>query len=442
MLKIADPPMEAIERATHRKNLRVLISVRGVAFCAQIALILIAEYGFNIVLPIGWMFAVAGILVAFNLYSLYRAQSARPVGVGDLFLGLLVDVGVLSAQLAFSGGTANPFVSVYMLPVIIGAVMLTQGLAWAIYGLTLVGYLTLAVLSFNQPMPAMPGMASMNGLVDRFNLHMHGMMLGYALSAGLLVFLIMRIRANLQARDDELTAIKTRALQEEHIVRTGLLAAGAAHELGTPLTTLSIILKDLHDLPLPRRKADFAEDVATMQSQVDRCKAIVSDILTATGQTRGEGGKPRALKAFLIELGEVWQAKHAFVDLRLSIATGETPVLADRIIEQAVCNLLDNAREASETNGSRLVSCTATQTETDVVIEVIDEGPGFDEAVAERIGLPANSTKVAAARHRGHGLYLVAGTLRVLGGGLEWENRPQGGARVCMTIPLAAIRVA
>lgn len=430
---------ESIEFATHRKNLRILAGLRAVAFVAQVTAILVTYNLLNIVLPVASMVATAALLVAFNIWCLYRLRSPRPVPLAELFIGLIVDVGVLTAQLYFSGGTANPFVSFYMLPVIIGAVMLSAAYAWAIYGLTLACYLGLAVAVLNQPMPDMPGMNM--PLVSRFNLHMHGMMLGYAVSAGVLVFVITRIRENLAARDRELDAVKTQALQEEHIVRLGLLAAGAAHELGTPLTTLSVILNDMRHLPLPKRKGEFIADVATMQAQVERCKGIVSGILASTGQMRGEGGERQPIGTFLLAICEAWKVANPNADFKHRIVSINAPILADKVIAQAVVNLLDNAWEASNICSSRAVRLDAATQGDAILITVEDEGPGFDKAVTGHIGAPYVTTKDETNRGRGLGLFLVANTMRMLGGTLETENLKQG-ARVRLRFPLEAIRVA
>lgn len=427
-----DRPEETIDADTHRRNLRVLAALRAAAFVAQVAAIYVTYGVLDIVLPVMAMLAAAAVLVVFNVWCLYRLRSPKPVQVTDLFIGLVVDIGVLTAQLAFSGGTANPFVSFYMLPVIIGAMMLSARLAWIVYGLTLVGYVGVAIAALNTRMPVMAGMDM--PLVSRFNLHMNGMMLGYAVSAGLLVFIVTRIRDNLAARDHELDAARTRALQEEHIVRLGLLAAGAAHELGTPLTTLSVILNDLESLPLPKRKGELAADIATMQAQVQRCKGIVSGILASTGRTRGEGGERRPLDAFIADICDGWQTANPSARLEHSITTGDVAVLADKVIAQAVVNLLDNGREA----GSGSLALDARIDGGDIVIAVSDDGPGFDAAVASQIGNPYVSTK--GADGRGLGLFLAANTLRVLGGRLETENLISG-ACVRLRLPLAAIEV-
>ena len=431
---------QTIDETTRRKNLRILVNLRGIAFCAQVAAILIAAYGLDIVLPVTKMFAVAAGLAVFNLYSLYRLRATRPVRLGDLFTGLLVDVAALTLQLAFSGGTANPFVSFYMLPVIIGAVMLSSGFSWAIYGLTLVGYLGLAVASYYQPMPAMtmPGMEMQNmagqGLVDRSSLHMHGMMLGYAISAGVLVLMITRIRANLQARDMELEAIKARAQEEDYLVRLGLLSAGAAHELGTPLTTLSVIVKDLIDLPLPRKKADMAADLNTMAGQIERCKAIVSGILTASGDVRGEGADVRPLDSFITDIAEAWRQAHADASLSIAIDLPAQSVVADRVIDQVVVNLLDNAHEAAPT-----IHLSARMEAANLVITVADTGPGFTQSVLDRVGQPYVTTKdhTIEGRGRGMGLFLVSNAVRKLGGVIDVTNR--GGASVTIRLPVSAI---
>ncbi|NWM54803.1 sensor histidine kinase, partial [Escherichia coli] len=98
----------------------------------------------------------------------------------------------------------------------------------------------------------------------------------FALIAVLLVLLITRIARNLREGDAERAAIRQRAAEEDHIVRMGLLASGAAHELGTPLSSLSVILGDWQRMPRIAADRDLAQDIADMQAEVARCKTIVS----------------------------------------------------------------------------------------------------------------------------------------------------------------------
>ena len=440
---------QSIDQSANRKNLRVLINLRGLAFCAQVGAIAGTYYGLSIVLPVVSMLMTAAILAVLNLYSFYRLRSRAPIGNGDLFAGLVIDVLVLALQLHFSGGTSNPFVSFFMLPVIIGAVMLDAAYAWAIYGLTLAAYLALAIAGPGAPMPdmAMP-VAHAPGLIDRSSLHMNGMMLGYAICAGVLVFMIARIRANLRARDAEIEAMRTHALEEDHMVRMGLLSAGAAHELGTPLTTLSVILKDLVDLPLPRRKADLVPDLVTMQTQVERCKAIVSSILNMAGQPRSEGGGVQPLDLFLGDIAAAWQALHPDAGLAVDFAVPPVPVVADRVLHQVLFNLLDNAAEAVQAGGHPGIRLSARVADEVLAIRVQDQGGGFSGDVLSRLGQPYVTTKAQAAdgHGRGLGLFLVGNALRKLGGSFTAANvaDPAGmttGGQVEIRLPLAAIKV-
>lgn len=430
---------QSIEDAANRKNLRILLTLRGMAFCVQVGLIAVAVYGLGIVLPLGLMLGAASLLIAFNVWSVWRLRQVKPVRDLDLFAGLVVDVLVLAALLDLSGATSNPFVSFFMLPVILGAVMLSPLRAWLLYGLTLVCYAALAVAAAHQNTPMIMDMGDKNmsadaPLVDMSALHMNGMMLGYAVCAGALVFLIARIRANLRLRDQEVADLKAHRQEQAHLSRLGLLTAGAAHELGTPLTTASVILKDWQDLGAPEG-AEREADIAALQSQIGRCKTIISDILAASGQTRGEGAQEKPLNAFVAGVAEGWRRRHPGAPLDEDIRLDETPIVVDKALEQALFNLLDNAVEASP-SGLRL----AGYMEADALrLIVTDDGPGFAPDMLAAVGQPYVTSKSGDAP-RGLGLFLAANTARALGGRLEARN-PAHGAEVALILPLDGLRM-
>ncbi len=436
---------QSIEDESRRRNLRFLMGLRTAAFCAQLLAIFGCYYGLSIVLPVAAMVVIAALPIAFNLYSFVRLRSLRPIGEGDLMLGLVIDVIVLALQLNFSGGTSNPFVSFFMLPVILGAVTLSARLAWAIYGLTLLGYALLAIADLYRPMPPrMAGMTDMAtpGLIDLGALHMHGMMLGYGVSAAALVYMISRVRANLRARDEEVVALRTQALEQEHLLRLGLLTAGAAHELGTPLTTMAVIIKDWQDLGIPKARDERDAELGTLRNQVLRCKAVISDILDASGQTRGEGAATQALRPFLTGLCDDWRARHPSAVLDAKLAVDDRPIAADRVFAQSLINLLDNALEASQAAGHEAVALDARLVHEQLAIAVTDRGTGFAPDILAALGTPFATTKAQGSdRPRGLGLFLVRNTAKALGGELIIESDAGGGARVRLDIPMAAIGV-
>src|SRR5690606_5031874 len=112
-------------------------------------------------------------------------------------------------------------------------------------------------------------------------------------------------------RDARVAELRQRAAEEEHIVRMGLLASGAAHELGTPLATLAVILGDWRHLPTLVSDPELLTDVGEMQAQVARCKSIVTNILLAAGETRGEAPVQTRLHDFLDTLVDDWRVSRA-----------------------------------------------------------------------------------------------------------------------------------
>ncbi len=133
------------------------------------------------------------------------------------------------------------------------------------------------------------------------------MLVCFALDAALLVFFVTRINRNLRERDARLATLRQRAAEEDHIVRIGLLASGAAHELGTPLATLSVILGDWRRMPVLAADPELVGEIDAMEAEVQRCKAILTGILVSAGEARGESAALTTLHTFLDDFVEDWR---------------------------------------------------------------------------------------------------------------------------------------
>jgi two-component system sensor histidine kinase RegB len=266
-----------------------------------------------------------------------------------------------------------------------------------------------------------------------------GMLVCFALNAALLVTFITRINRNLHERDEHLAELRQRAAEEEHIVRMGLLASGAAHELGTPLATLAVILGDWQHLPLLEAEPELLEDVAEMETQVRRCKAIVSGILLSAGEARGEATEQTTVCTFLDNLVAEWRRTRPSAAFSYSNQFGDDlRMVSNSVLRQMVDNVLDNALEASP-HAQRL---TAAREDDALTLTVVDDGPGFLPAMLKQLGKPYQSTKGRPGS--GLGLFLVVNVARTLGGSVSARNlvRAEGepaGAEVKITLPLAAI---
>jgi two-component system sensor histidine kinase RegB len=426
---IKDLGTAGLENAAGRNNMQQLIQLRWMAVVGQITTIAVVIVVFGIALPLPHMLQVLACLIAFNIASQLRWHESRRVTNRELFLALLVDVGVLTAQLYLSGGITNPFAFLYLLQIILSAVLLE---AWSTWLIVAIASACLAALSvFSKPLSLPPDHA--HGL---YSLYVEGMLICFAINAVLLATFITRMVRNLRAGDAQLAHLRQQAAEEEHIVRMGLLASGAAHELGTPLATLSVILGDWRRMPVFSKNTELLEEIGEMQAQLQRCKSIVSGILLSAGEARGESSVKTTLNTFLDDLAEEWRSTRpaaAFV-YRNRIAQ-DIPVVFDTALKQMICNVLDNALEASPQWLSLEAEC-----ETDaLILSVTDAGPGFAPEMLAQIGKPYQSSKGRPGS--GLGLFFVINVARKLGGTVTAGNREQGrsGAVVRLSLPLAAI---
>ena len=411
------------------KNMLQLVQLRWFAVAGQLVTILTVHFGFGIHLPLDRMLHAVLFLVVFNILCLLHWRDGRPVSDKQLFIALLFDVATLTLLLFLSGGAENPFIFLYLLQVILGAVLLNPLYSWSLVGVT--GACFTLLTQFNHPLevPLEPGA----GLGDPYT---QGVLICFGLIASLLVVCISRIQDNLRARDGRLASLRQRAAEEEHIVRMGLLASGAAHELGTPLATLSVILGDWQRMAPFTTDPELMQDVTEMQTQLARCKSIVTGILQSAGDPRGEAPRATSVGEFLDDLVADWRATRATTVLAYANIFGDDlPIVADPALKQTIHNVLDNALEASP----RAVALTAARDADRLVLTVTDEGPGFAPGMLDTLGKPYQSTKPRPGA--GLGLFLVMNVARTLGGGVTARNRPAGGAEVVLTLPLAAIQL-
>ncbi len=256
----------------NRQNLLQLILLRLFAIFGQIATIICAEKFLALQLPKQQMFDVVSLLAFFNLLSFYRYQYQKNITNKSLFFELILDVSALTLQLYFSGGIFNPFISLFLLQVIIAAILLRAFYAWAIACLTTACYVW---LSFN--------FIDLNFSEENFfDLHLHGMLISYVIAAFLLLIFITRMARNLR--------------RQQEFMRSAMLATAAAHDLGTPLNTISVVLADWRKFNLKNMPADLQQDLELIESQLERCKEAVSSILSLSGSERLEKANKNDLK--------------------------------------------------------------------------------------------------------------------------------------------------
>lgn len=409
------------------RNMRLLIQLRWLAVGGQLVTIGIVTGPMGIALPLAPLLAAIAGLIGINLVSTALLRRDRSVTNVELTAALLVDVAALAWQLHHSGGLENPFASLFLLQVVIGAILLTPRSSWAVVAATLAA---MATLAFDPtPLVLPPRYAA-----DPMALYLKGSLACFLLIAVLLVAFVTRMSRNLRDRDAALATSRQRAAEEDHIVRMGLLASGAAHELGTPLSTLSVLLGDWKIAPSFQKNKEIQADIADMDLALQRCKAIVSGILMSAGEARGVAPQVTTMRAFLTEIVEESRAGRRPGTVEFNDRFGaDVAIVSDPALRQVIGNVMDNAAEVSPD----WIALTATRDGDTAVIEISDRGPGFSAEMLERFGQPYSSTKGRPGG--GLGLFLLVNVLRKLGGGANVANRDGGGALVRIFLPLPAL---
>ena len=439
-------------RKQHDANLLLrLVALRWFEVACQILVIwggnhwlALSEHQFQSLCTIVACFSV------FNACTWLRLQRPWLVTELEIFGQICVDVLTLSGLLYFAGGAANPFVSLFLLPLTISAAILSPVYAWFTASLTVGGYS--ALLFFNTPLPpleldlpwldAIPGMPAAahehGGHVtqdNEFAVHQIGMWFNFLVSAVIIAFFLARLAAALRERERELAAAREDALRHEQILAIGTLAAGAAHQLGTPLATMAVVLRDLE---LDHGEAPgLREDLALMRHQVNHCKQLLGQLLNAAGRPRGEDAVPRPIHDYLGEVLDKWRLLRPDVTLRIdNHEPMPAPVIVpDPTLEQALLNLFDNAADVSPEG----IVVKARWDAQACIIDILDRGPGISVTTAQNLGRPFFTTKREEGG-LGLGLFLSNVTLERLGGQVELFNRPSGGACTHITLPFEKMR--
>lgn len=414
------------QEAVNRRNLRLLVQLRWLAVAGQVATILIVHFTMGIRVPVLWLLMAPAGLAVVNLISVPLTQRRDAISDQELMLALLADVAALTWQLFLTGGATNPFVALYLLQVVLGAVLLAPAYAWSLIGVTSLCFAGLGV--FNRPLELPQGQTGV------LSLYVLGGLICFLLMAVLLVLFITRISANLRARDAYLADMRQQAAEQDHIVRMGLLASGAAHELGTPLASLSVILSDWRRMPALQADPDLSQDMDVMQAEVERCKAIVTGILMSAGEARGQAPSHTTVVRFLAEVADGWTARDSRVRVEVAPWSGPDPnIIADPALRQVLGVLFDNAVEA----GARRVLVSPNVSDGRLLVALRDDGPGFPATVLERLGKPYNSTKDRPGA--GLGLFLLVNVIRSLGGTVEASNPAAGGGEVRLSLPIEVL---
>jgi two-component system sensor histidine kinase RegB len=335
---------------------------------------------------------------------------------------LVLDVCLLTALLYLTGGAQNPFSILYTVHIVLAVVMLGEAWTWMIAAISCVSFGFLLVL--HRP------------LIPEAMLSSHiaalGQWLAFTLVAVLIGYFAGRIVDALRLREKELNLAREQAARSEQLASLSTLAAGAAHELGTPLGTIALVAKELE----LASSGEIREDAMLIRQEVDRCRTILDrmriDMIEGLRQAVSSIPLEELIDRLRADLPDEERKRLQVQSLQpLKMVTG--PV---RAIEQAVHVLLRNAFDA--TPGDQPVRLEIRRVNDRTVFTVIDHGTGMPEEVLKRAGRPFFTTK-APGKGMGLGLFLVRLVAERYGGQFELESRPGSGTRSTLVIPEAEL---
>ncbi len=420
-------PRQADERSViHLVNFRWLTALRWAAVVGQTLAIAFVHVWMEVplpLLPLAWVILAE---LCVNFVAMRLGMGQRTIGEGLIAAFVVLDLVAFTALLFFTGGPSNPFSFFYIVHVSMAALFLSQPYAWSLVGLSVASYSALFV--WHLPLVR---------VVSSWDVHLHGIWVAYGLGATCVVYFIQRARAEILEREALLKEEAQLREEAERLSSLATLAAGAAHELASPLGTIAVISKELeYELSRDDGQTTALEDVRVVRSQVERCRKILTRMAHTAGEAPGESdawvATTRLVQETVDELPDTSRLRLQ-VDERLQDSELKCPQEA---LVQALRVLLDNALDASKGN----VEMKLTPQAAGLEISVADTGPGIAAPVLKRVFDPFFTTK-APGKGMGLGLYLARNVVTGMGGSLSLDSRLGLGTTARVRLPAERLRL-
>lgn len=398
-----------------------LIRLRWAAVFGQAVAVAIAYVWFDIEMPLKGVVALVGLTAVSNALLMLRARNE--VGLRrSLFVRVLFfDTLTLTALLACTGGAHNPFASFYLVHVAMAAVALGSLAAWSMSVLATLGY---GSLFFFQSSHAQHAISEA--------LHLRGMFCATALTAGCIAYFAGRLNRELQVRERALGELRLLREQNERFAALATLAAGVAHELGSPLGTIAVAARELERNASALDSLPSQEDAALIRAEVERCREILGRLNPRSTNELGESPSAFSLPELLSTVcAALPDTQRTSLDMDLQDMSAV--FLPRAAVSEALRSLLRNAFDASLV-GAR-VSLNAHVEKQAVVFTVSDSGCGLSPEAVVHAAEPFFTTK-SPGGGMGLGLYLVRLLAERLGGSFALWPKAGGGATAELRLPL------
>lgn len=400
-----------------------LVRLRWAAVIGQSATVAVAHGWLHLAMPLKAVLGLIALTAMSNALLARRARRGTPLRRSLFVRVLFFDTLILTALLACTGGAHNPFASFYLVHVAIAAVALGSLAAWSMAALATLGYGSLFLLQ---------GPHAHHAIGE--TLHLRGMFCATALTAGCIAYFAGRLNRELRKRERALGEMRLLREQNERFAALATLAAGVAHELGSPLGTIAVAARELERNAATADSPPWQEDAGLIRAEVERCREILGRLNARSTNELGEAPTafplPDLITSVRAALPETERARLDIADLESS-----TLFLPRAAVSEALRSLLRNAFDASPAEAC--VSLRALVEERTAVFTVRDAGSGLSPKVAAHAAEPFFTTKPPGSG-MGLGLYLVRLMAERLGGSFTLRANADAGATAELRLPVAA----
>jgi two-component system sensor histidine kinase RegB len=428
---------------------RWLLHLRWGAVACQALLILIVYLVFSIDLP---MRIVAGIILfeaGTNVFFqwLLRRESTIPNWLINPVI--LLDVILLTILLAYTGGPMNPFTFLYLLHIVLATILMKPVWAWGMCLFTIFCYGSFFLLSSLSPLPLpfpswetittghghMPLAGS--SLASPMIMHLQGMWVAFAITAIFIVFFVGKIRKALEAHQETLISLQQEKMRGEKLASLATLAAGAAHELSTPLSVIAVAAGEmLRSLNRQAENPEQMDDTILIREQVERCRGVLDEMAADAGQLMGEEPEEITADELLSESIESFSEQMRGL-IGVNSTVGPLPLrIPCRTLARVIRGLVKNGLDASEPDGKVRLSCYADREFLHVIVE--DHGAGMDAEIRDKATEPFFTTK-SPGKGLGLGLFLAKTVAEQFGGSLQLDSELGRGTRAALSFRLERI---
>jgi two-component system sensor histidine kinase RegB len=406
--------------------------LRWATIISQAAVIAFVQWGMNVPLPIAPLLAILAVEAVANVaFGGWLARGLR-VSERGVAAALGLDVLCFTGLLYLTGGPLNPFSFLYLVYIALAAIVLRPRWAWTLVLLS--AGCSAALFLDHVPLPMDHGEHHhhMHHAHEAMGTHLRGMWVAFAVAAAFIVYFINRVTSALADRDAELAQSRDRTTRGQRVAAMATLAAGAAHELATPLSTIAVAAKELE-----RHARDEAvrADATLIREQVERCRDILGQMAGHAGESPGEIATETSVDDIVrTALGGLPNPERVRIDWGSTDRNGKLFVPI-RATAQAIRNVIKNAIDASPEDGDVVLRIATVA--GGFRLEVEDHGIGMSESALIRATEPFFTTKDPGSG-MGLGLFITRGVVDLLGGSLDIQSKHGEGTRVVVTLPGAA----